>query len=300
MKSLFNTITEANKLTLNKGGDCDAVYYSELNEWFTSNAFRSFSLKYVVDKCIYYKVGNKEHEVKSGNFLLACRQPYVKAYFESKEIVKSICIDICSETVAEAFTIMSAKEDLEFDNYLAKYFRYPEFFESACPVGSSSFGKKLDSLVAMIYNGDTGEINREWFLDLAEKIICHSYGNYLALNGIQSVKLETRKELLRRLYSGKQYIDENFLRINEISEVAVISNLSQFHFFRSFKQAFGTPIYQYILNKKLDFASSMMANADLSITEIASVCNFSDIFTFSKAFKRRFGISPSQFQNTHI
>ena len=115
------------------------VYYSELNEWFTGNAFRSFSLKYVVDKCIYYKVGNKEYEVNGGNFLLACRQPYVKAYFESKEIVKSICIDICSATVAEAFTIMSAKEDHDFDNYRAKYFRYPEFFESVCPVGSSQF-----------------------------------------------------------------------------------------------------------------------------------------------------------------
>ena len=118
MTSYFNTINEGNKLTLNKGGDCDMVYYSELKEWFTGNAFRSFSLKYVVDKCIYYKVGNKEYEVNGGNFLLACRQPYVKAYFESKEIVKSICIDICSATVAEAFTIMSAKEDHDFETLL--------------------------------------------------------------------------------------------------------------------------------------------------------------------------------------
>jgi len=71
MTSYFNTINEGNKLTLNKGGDCDMVYYSELNEWFTGNAFRSFSLKYVVDKCIYYKVGNKEYEVNGGNFILA-------------------------------------------------------------------------------------------------------------------------------------------------------------------------------------------------------------------------------------
>ena len=155
MTSYFNTINEGNKLTLNKGGDCDMVYYSELKEWFTGNAFRSFSLKYVVDKCIYYKVGNNEYEVNGGNFLLACRQPYVKAYFESKEIVKSICIDICSATVAEAFTIMSAKEDHDFDNYLAKYFRYPEFFESVCPVGSSQFKKKLNSLVDMIHQRET-------------------------------------------------------------------------------------------------------------------------------------------------
>lgn len=296
----FNTINEKNKLTLNKGGDCDMVYYSELNEWFTSNAFRSFSLKYVVDKCIYYKVGSKEHEVKGGNFLLACRQPYVKAYFETKEIVKSICIDICSATMGEALTIMSAKENYDFDNYLAKYFRYPEFFESVSPVNSSQLKNKLNSLVAMIHHQETDNINKEWFLDLAEKMICHSYGNYLALNGIQSVKLETRKELLRRLQIGKQFMDDNFLDIHDVSEVAVASNLSEFHFFRSFKQAFGITTYQYILNKKLELARMMLQDKNSSVTTIASTCNFPDLFTFSKAFKRRFGISPSQFQKNTI
>lgn len=297
MTSYFNTITEKNKLTLNKGGDCNAVYYSELNEWFTSNAFRSFSMKYVIDKCIYYKVGNREHEVKGGSFLLACRQPFVKAYFESKEIVKSICIDVSSATVAEAFTVMSARQDHNFDNYLANYFRYPEFFESVCPVGSSQFKNKLDSLVTMVRECNTEQVNKEWFLDLTEKIIYHSYGNYLALNGIRSIKLETRKELLRRLHLGKLFMDENYLTIGDISEVAVASNLSEFHFFRSFRQAFGTTTYQYILNKKLDLAKSMIIKKDRSITEVAAICNFPDLFTFSKAFKRRFGIAPSQFHN---
>ena len=296
----FNTITERNKLLLNKGGDCDAVYYSELNEWFTGNAFRSFSLKYVIDRCIHYKVGARELVVNSGNFLLACKQPHVKAYFNSKEVVKSICIDICPLTVAEAFTVMSAKEGYEFDDYMAKYFTYPEFFESVSPVGSSQLNRTLNHLVQLIRQGDTAEINKEWFLDLAEQIIYHAYGNYLALNGIQSIKLETRKELLRRLYVGKQYMDDNFLNISGIGEVALVSNLSEFHFFRTFRQAFGITTYKYILNKKLELAKTMMKDQDLSITEIASTCNFPDLFTFSKAFKRRFGISPSQFQREHL
>jgi len=296
MSTYFNTITEQNKLILNKGGNCDAVYYSELNEWFTSNAFRSFSLKYVIDRCIHYKAGAREHIVNSGNFLLACKQPDVKAYFDSREMVRSICIDICPDTVAEAFTIISAKENYEFDNYLSKYFSYPEFFETVCSVGSSQLNSKLNNLVKSIRNADTDHIDKEWFLDLAEKIIYHAYGNYLALNGIQSIKLETRKELLRRLYVGKQYMDDNFLAINGISEVATISNLSEFHFFRSFKQAFGATTYQYILTKKLDLSKSLLGNQNLSITEIASICNFPDLFTFSKAFKRHFGISPSQFE----
>jgi AraC-like DNA-binding protein len=195
---------------------------------------------------------------------------------------------------------MSAKEDCAFDDYLSKYFRYPEFFESVCPAGTSQLNRKLNSLVSMIHTGDTDQINKEWFLDLAEKIIYHAYGNYLALNGIRSIKLETRKELLRRLYIGKEFMDENFLSISGIGEVALASNLSEFHFFRSFKQAFGTTTYQYILSKKLELAKSMMTDAQVSITEVAAICNFPDLFTFSKAFKRHFGVSPSQFQRNNV
>jgi AraC family transcriptional regulator len=102
------------------------------------------------------------------------------------------------------------------------------------------------------------------------------------------------------VHIGKQFMDENFLTINDVSEVALASNLSEFHFFRSFKQAFGTTTYQYILNKKLELARTMLQEKDASITAIASMCNFPDLFTFSKAFKRRFGIAPSQFQKDSI
>jgi AraC family transcriptional regulator len=295
MHSFFHTITEENKLSLNKPSDSDVVYYSELNDWFTHNAFRSFSLKYVVDRCIYYKVGNKEHVVNQGSFLLACKQPDVSAYFDSKKTVKSICIDICPSTVAEAFTVLTAQNDHDFDNYLDGYFKTPEFFEAVCPVSAAQFGNKLNELVAVIAKGQAYDhINKEWFLDLVEKIIFHEYGNYLALNGIRSVKLETRKEILSRLKIARQYMDDDYFNIEEINKVAVFCNMSEFHFFRSFKQAFGISPYQYLLNKRLEFAKELIIAGDMSVTAIATHCNFPDIFTFSKAFKRRFTIAPSR------
>jgi AraC family transcriptional regulator len=295
MGAFFQAITEENKLSLNKSANIDKVYYSELNEWFTSNAFRSFSLKYVIDRCIWYRVNNKEHAVKQGNFLLACKQPGVNAYFDSKDIVKSICIDVCPATVSEAFTVLTAQNDHHFDNYLAGYFKAPEFFEAVCPVGGSHFDVKLNHLVAAIQHGNVEYLNKEWFLDLVEKIIFHEYGNYLALNGIHSVKLETRKEILRRLKRAKQYIDDEYLDIEDISQVANICNMSEFHFYRSFRQAFHSTPYQYILTKRLELSKELLLAGNRSVTQVAVHCNFPDVYTFSKAFKRHFNISPSGF-----
>ena len=296
MGSFFHTITEENKSTLNKPTDSNLVYYSELNTWYTENSFRSFCLKYVVDRSIYFKVGKKEHAVYAGNFLLGCKQPYVNAYFESKETVKSICIDICPATVAEAFTVLTAQNDHNFDNYLAGYFKTPYFFETVCPVGTAQFGRKLNDLVTAIANGEADHhVDKEWFLDLVEKIIFHEYGNYLALKGINSARLETRKEILHRLKIARQYMDDSFLEIREIHEVASVCNMSEFHFFRSFKQAFNSTPYQYLLNKRLQLAKELIISGGMSVTDVAVHCNFPDVFTFSKAFKRQFNISPSQY-----
>lgn len=297
MSQFFRTITEQNKLTLNKPVDSDVVYYSELNEWFTLNAFRSFSLKYVIDRCIYYKIGNKEFPINGGNLLLACKQPNVKAYFDSDTKVKSICIDICPSTVSEAFTILTNNNDCNFDNYLAGYFKHPVFFESVAPLNGTVFNQKLDQLVSSIHEGSAEQlINREWFLELVEKIIYHEYGNYVALNSISSVKWTTRKELLERLQSARRYMNESFLHISEIAEVAAVSNLSEFHFYRSFKEAFGITPYQYLLRCRLQFAEQLIRQNNQSLSSIALTCNFPDLFTFSKAFKRQFGVSPSIYQ----
>jgi AraC family transcriptional regulator len=151
--------------------------------------------------------------------------------------------------------------------------------------------------VSSIRNGEADHlINREWFLDLVEKIICHEYGNYLALNGIKSVKWSTKKELLHRLLNAKQFMDDSFLSINDIASIATIANLSEFHFYRSFKEAFGVSPYQYLLNKRLHFSKELIGKNDQSLSSIALLCNFPDLFTFSKAFKRQFGVSPSVHQ----
>jgi AraC-like DNA-binding protein len=103
----------------------------------------------------------------------------------------------------------------------------------------------------------------------------------------------TKKERLRRLELAKEYIDENFLTIGEIKEVAEHCNLSIYHFYRSFKIAYDLTPYQYIVEKKMKLAKIMLEDQSMTLTAIADKCRFPDFFTFSKAFKRYYGLSPS-------
>ena len=287
---MFQRITENNKSTLNKPLDTDMIYYSELQEWYTNNAFRSFSLKFVIDHCIYYKKNSKEYAVVAGTYLTACKYSEVKAY--NRLPIKSICIDLCPQTVSEAFTVLTSRDD-DFDTFLAGYFKYPEFFESINSIYSTSIGKKLQGLLHTINTEDDVHVNKEWFLDLSEKIVFQEYGNYLALNEINSVKISTKKEVLQRLQLAKEYMDVNFLQIAEIKEVASHCNMSEYHFFRRFKEVYKKTPYQYITERKMQMARELLLKKSNSVSEVAMQCSFPDVFTFSKAFKKFYGISPS-------
>src|SRR5215208_1408044 len=192
---MVKKIYESNKQSLNKPLDTDIAYYSELNEWQTDNAFRSFSVKFAINQSIYYKIDGKEHEVKNNQYMLACKQSDAMAYFQNKLLVKSICIDICPLTIAESFTVLTSKNE-DFDSYLSGYFKYPEFFESVNSTHNNSIGTQLQNLFYSIQRENDFALNKEWFMDLSEKIIFQEYGNYLSLNGIDSIKPATKKEVM--------------------------------------------------------------------------------------------------------
>jgi AraC family transcriptional regulator len=293
MTKYFERITESNKASLNKPVNADMVYYSELNDWYTDDAFRSFSVKYVIDQCIHYKVDGFENNVKANNYMLACKSDDVKAYFHSKQSVKSVCIDICADTINESFSVLTSREE-NFDNYLSGYFKTPLFFENINPVHQNAVGNKLQELHKKI-EADEVTLTKEWFFDLVEKIIFQEYKNYIALENINSIRPATKKEILKRLHVANEYIKENFLIIENIKEVATHCCMSEYHFFRRFKEVYKTTPLQTITNYKMNLAKELLKHQSLQVTDIASICNYPDVFTFSKAFKRYFKTSPSLF-----
>jgi AraC-like DNA-binding protein len=293
-------INEQNKLSLNKPADTDRIYYSELTEWFTNNAFRSFSVKYVVEGAITYRCGQKEYKVEKDHFLLTSKQPFVKAYFESRQPVKSICIDICPSSIAETFSVLHHKEEYNLDNYMTGYFECPYFFEQVYNTERTRLGMQLKQLSNALKNAVFYEnlVNEEWFLRLTEEIVLQEKQNCNSLNNIVSRKVSTRKEIYERLLTGKEFIHAHYLQNPEIAEVARHCNLSVYHFFRSFKQAFEISPYQYMLQLRLQHAFELLKTGIYSVTDIASICSFPDVFTFSKAFKKQYGLSPNYYMRS--
>lgn len=65
---------------------------------------------------------------------------------------------------------------------------------------------------------------------------------------------------------------------------------------KQIKQSTGQTFLGYVEKRRLDRARDLLSNSRKSVTEIARVCGFSQVSTFSRAFKQFYGFSPSRLQ----
>lgn len=295
MSSLFyKFLTEENKLTLNKLQDQNILYYSELKSWYTRNAFRSFSLKYVVEGSIQYTTNHQEYKLSPGKILMASKQSDVEAFFETADPVKSICIDISTNTINEIFSFHTIRNDNYFEDFSAGLFKESGFVEKVLALDLFEGASSIRSVVTQIeQTRQKLDISSELFYHLAEKIVVHQYRNFMTNLSLPFSKATTRNEISRRLACAKEYMDDCFLHIKSNAEVARKCFLSEYHFMRSFSNLYKISPYQYLLAKRLDYAKGLIYKNNMSLTMVALDAGFPDMATFSKAFKKKYKISPS-------
>lgn len=99
-------------------------------------------------------------------------------------------------------------------------------------------------------------------------------------------------ELLRRLLRAKDRMDAASHEEWPVRRLARVSGVSEAHFARSFKEAFGIPPHRYLLTRRIERATALLRDTDLSITEIAFQTGWGSLGTFGRTFRDITGESP--------
>jgi transcriptional regulator GlxA family with amidase domain len=103
-------------------------------------------------------------------------------------------------------------------------------------------------------------------------------------------------ELLRRLLRAKDRMDAASQEAWPVRRLARVSHVSEAHFARSFKDAFGVPPHRYLLTRRIERATALLRDTDLSITDIAFQTGWSSMGTFGRTFRDITGESPGDFR----
>lgn len=100
--------------------------------------------------------------------------------------------------------------------------------------------------------------------------------------------------LLRRLLRAKDRMDAASSEPWTVRRLARVSCVSEAHFARSFKRAFGVPPHRYLLTRRIERAAALLRDSDLSITEIAFRTGWKSLGTFGRIFRDITGESPGE------
>lgn len=100
--------------------------------------------------------------------------------------------------------------------------------------------------------------------------------------------------LLRRLLRAKDRMDAAFEEEWPIHRLASVSGVSEAHFARSFKDAFGIPPHRYLLTRRIERAKALLRDTDLPIIEVAFQSGWNSLGTFGRIFRDITGESPTE------
>lgn len=100
-------------------------------------------------------------------------------------------------------------------------------------------------------------------------------------------------DLLRRLLRAKDRMDAASHEGWPVQRLARVSGVSEAHFARAFKRAFGVPPHRYLLTRRIERATALLRDTDLAITDIAFQAGWESLGTFGRTFRDITGESPS-------
>lgn len=102
--------------------------------------------------------------------------------------------------------------------------------------------------------------------------------------------------LFEKLKRSLLYLEKNYAENLTVKRMAAVSNYSESHFSKLFRQMTGESFTQYLKNYRLEVAADRLVHEDTRISEIAVSCGFSNMSYFTRAFYEKFRTTPSGFR----
>ncbi|MEM9954998.1 MAG: AraC family transcriptional regulator [Chloroflexota bacterium] len=137
----------------------------------------------------------------------------------------------------------------------------------------------------------------ELFMDVIGSMLQILRLRHRAVAQLAGRKAQTIDDLLICMLRARQFLDARYLEDIKTQHVAAHVGLSEYHFARLFKTAFGITVHQYVIQLRLRAARNLLEASDKSITEIALTMSYQSLSAFINAFRRYVGVSPSVYRS---
>ncbi|MGH9426179.1 MAG: AraC family transcriptional regulator [Terriglobia bacterium] len=135
---------------------------------------------------------------------------------------------------------------------------------------------------------------------LVEQVVVHLLRHYANMRRSEELELSRVGLIDRRIRRSVELMHAQLEQDLSLKEIAAASYLSPFHFVRVFKKLTGTTPHAYLASRRTRRAQLLLAEPNLSVTEISSRVGYSSPSHFTKAFRQATGLTPRAFRKVLV
>lgn len=251
---------------------------------------------------IYFNKGDGEliidgekTTIKNKNFIVA--NPHSDwEYVNNKKESIDVLSFVLSEKIVSNFLYGSVTSSLGLlDNPYIDHKKDFFFTKQAFDARHYASGKILNSIYNNLNIDDCFQSSpKEIAFEVLEGIFRDQLKANHLFQRVKANKPSTQKEVFKRILIAYEYIINNTNRQVSIKELSLVSALSEFHLYRSFKYIFGKTPHQFVIHHRMKKAKILLEKEQRAPSEVAFIMSFPDLPTFSKLYKKTFGVSPSR------
>ena len=100
----------------------------------------------------------------------------------------------------------------------------------------------------------------------------------------------------RHLLRAKDLMDGRYAEPLDLDAMAQASGYSRAYFSRAFRAAYGVSPREYLITRRLERAAALLRTTDRSVTEVCHLVGLTSVGSFTTAFTRTYGRSPSAYR----
>ncbi|MBK7946570.1 MAG: helix-turn-helix transcriptional regulator [Flavobacteriales bacterium] len=270
------------------------LIFSRLNELDKQMQFRGHAIKYVLRGEERYWVNGRPFTVAAGQCLIANPSGTGRALIDSKRPVIGLCADLPPSMIDGMVTAMARPDELERHTML-DYFNSTEFLENTHTASTTRTGRIICALAESLREDSfaDGSVPQEVYLQLAEAYVADQSAVLPLLRKVKAARASTRKELLRGVERARQFIHDSFAERIDVTMMASAAAMSEFHFFRAFRQVHGRTPHKYLSDVRLHHAARLLESRNTGVLDVALCSGFADAPSLTKAFRKAYGLPPA-------
>ena len=134
--------------------------------------------------------------------------------------------------------------------------------------------------------------------------VCQAYMEILIIRLMRSTSLAAPSEFQavstnRQCAAVRRYIDLHFKEPLTLEQLAEEGHMNKFYLSHAFKKEYGLSPINYMITRRIDESKYLLAETDLSMSQIAQLLGFSSLSYFSQVFHRTQSISPKEYRQSH-